>query len=61
MARRFEVSETVWKEYINFCIKSKSYLHLDTVLSKFIQLHNDKVENWIIVATVQMKVLQNFA
>ena len=51
--RRFSEDVSVWKEFINFTIRSNSERQLTQVISKALQLHPRNEELWLISAYVQ--------
>ena len=53
---KFKHDTEVWKEYINFCIRSKSLRELSQAMAQSLQLHSTKEELWIIARYVEEKV-----
>lgn len=49
----------VWKEYINFCIRSNSKRELSQVLAKCLQFHSRSVELWLISKCIEVEVNKN--
>jgi U3 small nucleolar RNA-associated protein 6 len=55
-SRVFKHDVEVWKEFINFCIRSKSLRDLSQVMAQALQLHSTNQNLWIIARHVEEKV-----
>lgn len=55
-ATTFKHDVEVWKEYINFCIRSKSLRELSQAMAQALQFHCSKEDLWIIARYVEEKV-----
>lgn len=54
-AQAYKHDVDVWKEYINFCIRSKAQRDLSQVLARALQLHAGNEDMWIIGRYVEEK------
>lgn len=50
---------TVWKEYINFCVRSNNKRELSQVLAKCLQFHSRSTELWIISKCIEVNINKN--
>jgi U3 small nucleolar RNA-associated protein 6 len=58
-SKTFKSQVSVWKEYINFCIRFNLKRELSHVFGKCLQLHSRCEELWIISKTVEFNLRKN--
>lgn len=55
----FKHDVTVWKEYINYCVRSKSDRQLNKLLGKSLQMHPKEIDFWLIAMHVETDIKKN--
>ncbi|CAG9335210.1 unnamed protein product [Blepharisma stoltei] len=53
---RFKADPDAWKEFINFCVRSKSHRQLSKVITKVLQLHPTNIDMWLIARYIEEKI-----
>lgn len=57
--RKYKQNLALWKEYLDYLLKNKSYQKLNRVLSRALQLHPTCLDFWLIGAYTELDVKGN--
>lgn len=57
--RKFRQNTALWKEYMEFLVKQKSYQKLNRILSKCVQIHPTALDFWLIGVYTELDIKGN--